>query len=118
MGKCGNSIEGYSKQLNGIRESIVLRKQEYEEKCELHLELKTPMLEEYEKLRKKKDGALKVITQRSVDNSGVMSKNVKNIWKAPSWNTAAFPESWISISAAWVILLLPGRIPESGPCED
>ena len=27
------------------------------------------MLEEYEKLRKKKDGALKVITQRSVDNS-------------------------------------------------
>ena len=69
MGKCGNSIESYSKQLNGIRESIVLRKQEYEEKCELHLELKTPMLEEYEKLRKKKDGALKVITQRSVDNS-------------------------------------------------
>ena len=69
MGKCGNSIESYSKQLIGIRESIALRKQEYEEKCELHLELKTPMLEEYEKLRKKKDGALKVITQRSVDNS-------------------------------------------------
>ena len=69
MGKVGNSIESYSKQLIGIRESIALRKQEYEEKCELHLELKTPMLEEYEKLRKKKDGALKVITQRSVDNS-------------------------------------------------
>ena len=69
MGKCGNSIEGYSKELTGIRESIALKKRDYEEKCDLHLELKTPMLEEYEKLRKKKDGALKVLTQRSVDNS-------------------------------------------------
>ena len=117
MGKCGNSIESYSKQLIGIRESIALRKQEYEEKCELHLELKTPMLEEYEKLRKKKDGALKVITQRSVDNSRSDVKECENIWKAPSWNTAAFP-SLTSISAAWVTLLFTGRIPESGPCED
>lgn len=40
--------------------------------------------------RKKKDGALKVLTQRSVDNSKSDVKECENFWKVPSWSNAAF----------------------------
>ncbi len=53
--------------LKKLAGEILIKEKEYSEKCFMHLELKRPMLEEYEKLRTKKEG-WQVITPKTVRN--------------------------------------------------
>jgi len=67
IGSCKANEETKKREMEKISGEIYLLNQEYSEKCILHLELKKPMLEEYEKLKAKK-GSLQVVTPKAIRN--------------------------------------------------
>ncbi len=67
IGGCKKNQETCRDALKSLAGEITVKKREYSEKSLLHLELKKPMLEEYEKLRAKKEG-WQVITPKTVRN--------------------------------------------------
>lgn len=68
LGKCKDRLEECGDKLGKIAAEIYSKEQEYERESMLHLELKAPMLAEYEKLRKKKPDSWIVLTPKTVDN--------------------------------------------------
>lgn len=67
IGGCKKDQERCQDTLKKLAGEICLKEKEYSEKCFMHLELKRPMLEEYEKLRTKKE-SWQVITPKTVRN--------------------------------------------------
>lgn len=66
IGVCTHTQDTYREELKKLSGEIHLSEQRYSEKCLLHLELKKQMLEEYERLRAKKE-SWQVITPKSVN---------------------------------------------------
>ncbi len=64
-GVCREQIAKSEEQLKRLAGEIYVTQQQYESECRKHLEWKRPMLEEYEKLRKRHDGA-RVIKDKTV----------------------------------------------------
>lgn len=67
IGACKTDIENKEETLKGVSTQFYLLKQDYAKESMMHLELKRPMLDEYEKLREKK-GTWQVVTQKTVQN--------------------------------------------------
>lgn len=68
IGGCGKELEQKEALLKLISDEIDQLNQDYEHQCMQHLELKRPMLEEYEKLLKGKSGTWRAITKKTVIN--------------------------------------------------
>ena len=68
IGSCKRDRETKEGDLKRISGEIYERNQEYSEKCMQHMELKRPMLEEYERLIKGKPDTWRVITPKTVRN--------------------------------------------------
>lgn len=67
IGSCNTNVSNNQINLKKLSSEIQVQKQEYNEKCCQYPELKSHMLEEYERLHKK-TGLWKVIKARTVDN--------------------------------------------------
>lgn len=84
-GKCKDR----QKQLSG---EIYELNQEYSRQCMQHLELKRPMLEEYERLIKGKENSWQAITQKTVTNlRGELQECIKQLETA-QWNYCKLAE--------------------------
>ncbi|MCI8401800.1 MAG: AAA family ATPase [Lachnospiraceae bacterium] len=68
IGSCKRDQEAKSEDLKRISGELHVHNKEYSEKCLQHLELKRPMLEEYERLVKGRADTWKVITPKTVRN--------------------------------------------------
>ncbi|MCD7752738.1 MAG: AAA family ATPase [Lachnospiraceae bacterium] len=66
IGACKEQIVNNDELLKGLAAEIYRQQQLYEEECLKHLEWKRPMLEEYEKMRKRQDD-IRVIKKSTVD---------------------------------------------------
>ena len=65
IGTCRSEMSSLDEAKKALSGSIRTLRQEYEEKCQEHMDLKRPMIEEYEKLKEKR-GSRQVITQKTV----------------------------------------------------
>lgn len=68
IGSCKKELEQSEAALKKAAGEIYQLNQDYERQCMQHLELKRPMLEEYEKLLKGKTGTWRAITKKTVMN--------------------------------------------------
>ena len=68
IGSCKKELEQSEAALKKAAGEINQLNQDYERQCMQHLELKRPMLEEYEKLLKGKTGTWRAITKKTVMN--------------------------------------------------
>lgn len=68
LGECKNELKKCRDNLGKIAAEIFSKEREYERETMQHLELKAPMLAEYEKLREKKPDSWIVLTSKTVDN--------------------------------------------------
>ena len=68
IGSCKKELEQSEAALKKAAGEIYQLNQDYESQCMQHLELKRPMLEEYEKLLKGKTGTWRAITKKTVMN--------------------------------------------------
>ena len=66
IGSCKKELEQSEAALKKAAGEINQLNQDYERQCMQHLELKRPMLEEYEKLLKGKTGTWRAITKKTV----------------------------------------------------
>lgn len=67
IGACGENETLKKQALETASGELYTLNQEYEQRCEENLELKQPMMEEYEKLREK-NGTWQVITRKAIQN--------------------------------------------------
>lgn len=65
IGKCRSEISSQEEAREALSESICVLRREYEEKCQEHMDLKRPMIEEYERLKEKR-GSRQAVTQKTV----------------------------------------------------
>ncbi len=79
---CEKDQEACQENLKKLSGEIYSKEQEYSERCLMHLELKKPMLEEYERLRSRKDG-WQVITPKTLRNlKGELEESIRQMENA------------------------------------
>lgn len=92
IGTCKNGLETCKDRQKQVAGEIYELDQEYSRQCVLHLELKRPMLEEYERLIKGKANSWQAITQKTVINlRGELQECIKQLETA-QWNYCKLAE--------------------------